>query len=171
MEFTGIIIKSYQTEKTYAQQNNAVNPKYSFVVNPKATKFDISIAFQSIYGHKPASITTQLRKPSHVRSGTIHPGFSKLMKIAYITLPKGTKLAGSEETVKENTTAINAEMNDVNVSKTEVKAFKENTEIASAVKKEVEFKEPKQEKSEVVKQSKPNSKEGKPIHHTHTESN
>ncbi len=117
-----------------------------------------------------SSITTQLRKPSHVRSGTIHPGFSKLMKIAYITLPKGTKLAG-EETIKENTTAVNAAMNDVNVSKTEVKAFKENVEIASAVKKEVEFKEPKQEKSEVAKQSKPKSKEGKPIHHTHTESN
>jgi ribosomal protein L23 len=168
MEFTGIIVKSYQTEKSYAQQNNAITPKYAFVVNPKATKYDISIAFQSIYGHKPASITTQLRKPSHVRSGTIHPGFSKLMKIAYITLPKGTKLAG-EEAVNEKPTSVNAEMNDANVSKKEVKAFKENAETASAVKKEVEFKAPKQEKSEVIKQSKPKSKEGKPIHHTHTQ--
>ncbi|MDR3249673.1 MAG: 50S ribosomal protein L23 [Mycoplasmataceae bacterium] len=96
MEFTKIIIKPYNTEKSYKMQS-LLTPKYAFVVDPKANKYDINIAFQSIYGYKPVSITTQLKKPASIRTGTAKPGVSKLTKIAYVTLAKGVKLAPNEE--------------------------------------------------------------------------
>jgi ribosomal protein L23 len=102
MEFSRIILRPYQSEKTYAQQSSA-SPKYAFVVDPKANKFDISIAFETIYGHKPVAISTQLKKPSATRTGTVHPGFTKLTKIAYITLPKGVSLAPEQtEEIKKD---------------------------------------------------------------------
>jgi ribosomal protein L23 len=143
MEFTKIIVHSYQTEKSYALQN-AENPKYAFVVDPKANKTAISIAFQSIYGHKPVSITTQLKKPTHVRTGTTKPGFSKLTKIAYITLKKGVKLSADDtEDTQVGATANETKANE-NVAKKEVKASAKKTTTSKAVKKEV-----KAEKAEV----------------------
>ncbi|MDR2636407.1 MAG: 50S ribosomal protein L23 [Mycoplasmataceae bacterium] len=141
MEFTKIIIQSYQTEKSYALQNSA-NPKYAFVVDPEATKHDIKLAFFSIYGHKPVAVSTQLKKPTHVRSGTMKPGFSKLTKIAYITLAKGTKLVADDT---ENTkvaapatesSIVNTSANE-NVVKKEVKTAKKTTNVSKASKKEV----------------------------------
>jgi large subunit ribosomal protein L23 len=135
MHFTDIIISPYQTEKTYAQQNSAA-PKYAFVVNPKANKYEIAIAFESIYGHKPLAIATQLKKPVKVRVGTNKPGFSKLTKIAYVTLAKGTNL-NPEDNVEP---VINVPEQNENVSKKEVKvesAPSEPTHTPKAVKKEV----------------------------------
>jgi large subunit ribosomal protein L23 len=98
MEFTRIILKPYNTEKSYAAQANG---KYAFLVLPNATKLDIAIAFQTIYGHKPVKVTTQIRKPVSIRTGTAHPGYSKLIKIAYVTVPAGVTLSAQQDNTKE----------------------------------------------------------------------
>ncbi|GMO17310.1 MAG: hypothetical protein Ta2E_08580 [Mycoplasmoidaceae bacterium] len=136
MEFTKIIIQSYQTEKTYAQQNGDT-PKYAFLVDPRATKNDISIAFQSIYGKKPASVTTQIRKPTSVRTGTLHPGFSKKIKIAYIGLAKGDKITETAEVQEVAATKKDKKPASVDVSKKEVKVEKKTEQKPTAAKKEV----------------------------------
>jgi large subunit ribosomal protein L23 len=154
MEFSSIIIQPYQTEKTYAVQNNSLSQKFVFLVNPKASKNDIAIAFQSIYGYKPASVKTQLRKPTHVRTGTAHPGFSKLYKIAYISLAKGTKINSPAEVDNAQVAAQQSEtpiVNDnTNISKKEVEVSSKHVTESTAVKKEV-VKEMKSELEDLAK--------------------
>jgi large subunit ribosomal protein L23 len=89
MEFSRVILKPHNTEKSHALQNATVK-KISFVVDPKATKNDISTVLSTIYGATPVKICTQLRKPTKTKRGTAHPGFTKLTKIAYVTFAKGT---------------------------------------------------------------------------------
>jgi large subunit ribosomal protein L23 len=104
MEFTRIIIRPIHTEKTYTFQSQ-VNKKYAFEVDSNATKHDIALAFESIYGIKPTKVATQIRKPAKIRTGTAKPGFSKLMKIAYITLPVGADIAASNNEAATDTKA------------------------------------------------------------------
>lgn len=96
MELTRVIIKPLHTEKTYLMANQDIKT-YSFIVDKNATKLDIKIAFESIYGFLPTSIRTQIRKPVWIRTGTAKPGMTKLQKIAHITLPKGKDIATSQE--------------------------------------------------------------------------
>jgi len=123
MEFSKIIISPYQTEKTYAMQQAPV-AKCAFLVDPKATKSQILLAFESIYNLTPVSVATQIRKPAKVRTGTAKPGFSKKIKIAYITLATGQTL--SEET--EKTSEASTEVKDENVSVEEVKVSEPETQ-------------------------------------------
>jgi large subunit ribosomal protein L23 len=99
MDFSRIILKPLQTEKTHVLQALETK-KYCFIVEPKATKNDILIAFQAIYGVVPMKISTQLRKPAQVRTGTLKPGYSKLTKIAIVTLAKGVDIVNTKEEVK-----------------------------------------------------------------------
>jgi large subunit ribosomal protein L23 len=131
MEFTRIILYPLHTEKTYTF-GALEQKKYAFVVDPKAAKHDISIAFESIYGIHPVKIATQIRKPAKVRTGTAKPGFSKLTKIAYITLPKGTDIAASNKDAPKEVTA------NKNETSTSVKEVTKKKEV---VKKEVVKKE------------------------------
>ena len=55
----------------------------------------------AIYQIAPAKVNTQVRKPAKVRTGTIHPGCTKLTKIAYITLPAGKAIAIDSESAQE----------------------------------------------------------------------
>ncbi|MDR0739478.1 MAG: 50S ribosomal protein L23 [Mycoplasmataceae bacterium] len=103
MEFTRIILRPIHTEKTYTFVS-LPQKKYAFIVDVKATKHDISIAFESIYGIHPLKIATQIRKPVEVRTGTLKPGYSKLTKIAYITLPEGSDIATSNKEPTKDTT-------------------------------------------------------------------
>ncbi|MDR1235113.1 MAG: 50S ribosomal protein L23 [Mycoplasmataceae bacterium] len=129
MEFTRIILYPLHTEKTYTFGSLPLK-KYAFVVDVKATKHDIGIAFESIYGIHPTKIATQIRKPARVRTGTAKPGFSKLMKIAYITLPAGSDIAASnkelpketatKEAVKETTPVKKSETTKKEITKKEV---------------------------------------------------
>ncbi|MDR2567706.1 MAG: 50S ribosomal protein L23 [Mycoplasmataceae bacterium] len=106
MELTQVIIKPYQTEKS-AQARGNKNPVYTFLVDKKADKNTISLAFQTIYGHKPLKVSTQVRKPVAVRSGTAHPGVSSLYKLAYVILPAGVKLeANADGPSQEQTAAL-----------------------------------------------------------------
>ncbi|MDE7433837.1 MAG: 50S ribosomal protein L23, partial [Mycoplasmoidaceae bacterium] len=62
------------------------------------TKYDIKLAFESIYGFAPEKVSTQIRKPAKIRTGTAIPGFTKKIKIAYVTLPTGKSIASEEST-------------------------------------------------------------------------
>lgn len=96
MELSRVIIKPYLTEKAYAARGDE-KKKFAFIVDMKATKNDISLAFQTIFEIEPEDITTQIRKPSKTRTGSLHPGYKKAKKIAYITLAKGQDISLSQE--------------------------------------------------------------------------
>lgn len=101
MELMQIIIKPYLTEKTYSVRNSGNKKEViALLVHPKANKNDIKKAFESIYEIKPESVNTITRKPVSIRTGTRNPGLTKLTKIAYVTLPEGTKLAITEEEIE-----------------------------------------------------------------------
>jgi len=125
MDFNKIIITPYQTEKTYAQQTAGV-AKYAFIVDPSATKSQISLAFQSIYNLTPASVATQIRKPVKVRTGTAKPGYSKKFKIAYITLAPGQSF---ENPTTSETPVETAPVSNENVSVEEVKVNESPIEV------------------------------------------
>ena len=96
MQLSNIIIKPYLTEKSYAGQALTLK-KYAFIVDVKANKSEIALAFKNIFNIVPLKISTMIRKPAVTKTGTLHPGFTKTFKIAYITLPKGKDIAISQE--------------------------------------------------------------------------
>lgn len=96
MQLTNVILKPYLTEKSYSKRVED-KKKYAFIVNIKATKKDIELAFASIFDIEPEAVTTMIRKSVATRTGTMHPGYTKAFKIAYITLPKGKDIAISKE--------------------------------------------------------------------------
>ena len=96
MDITRVLIKPLLTEKTYAMNSNKVK-QYAFLVNPKANKHEIANAFAALYEFKPLKVNTQLRKPSKTRTMSYFPGFVKLQKIAYITLPPGKDISVSSQ--------------------------------------------------------------------------
>lgn len=96
MQLTNVIIKPYLTEKTYAKRSQD-KKQYAFIVDMKANKFEISQAFMAIFQIEPEAVATMVRKPVKTRTGTMHPGYTKAFKIAYITLPKGKDIALSKE--------------------------------------------------------------------------
>lgn len=95
MELTKVIIRPYLTEKTYAKRS-ADKKQYAFIVDIKADKKAIAMAFASIFNIEAESIKTMIRKPVATRTGTAHPGYTKAFKIAYITLPAGADIALSK---------------------------------------------------------------------------
>lgn len=100
MEFSKIIIKPLLTEKTNILKS--IEPRqYVFEVDPRASKHQIIEAFMAIYQIAPLKVNTQLKKPAKVRTGTIHPGYTRLTKIAYISLPKGKAIAIDSESAEE----------------------------------------------------------------------
>ena len=135
MEFSKIIIKPLLTEKSNAVKN-AEPKQYMFEVNPKANKHQIIEAFMAIYQIAPTKVNTTTRKPAKVRTGTIHPGYTKLTKIAYVTLPIGKDIAiDSESAEKMQETAqpvVKAE------EKKPAKGTLKETSKSSEDKKEVE---------------------------------
>lgn len=104
MDITRVIIQPLFTEKSEALKHNE-KQVITLIVDPKANKHEIKEAFAILYGVYPEKINTQLRKPARVRTGTLKPGYTKLTKVAYITLPKGKKVAQTsdehEEAIKE----------------------------------------------------------------------
>lgn len=100
MESMQVIIKPYLTEKTYSVRNSGSKEVIALLVNPKANKSDIKRAFELIYKIEPESVNTITRKPVLVKTGTRNPGLTKLIKIAYVKLPEGAKLAITEEEIE-----------------------------------------------------------------------
>ena len=96
MQLTNVIVKPYLTEKSYTKRAED-KKKYAFIVNLKATKKDIALAFAAIFDIEPESVTTMIRKSVATRTGTMHPGYTKAFKIAYVTLPKGKDISVTKE--------------------------------------------------------------------------
>jgi len=96
MQLTNVIIRPYLTEKSYTKRAEDCK-KHAFVVNVKATKLDIKAAFEAIFDIEAVEVKTMIRKPIATRTGTAHPGWTKAMKIAYVTLPKGKDISVSKE--------------------------------------------------------------------------
>lgn len=102
MEITRIIIKPYLTEKTYSIRESLSGKQViTFLVNPKANKNQIENAFFAIYNIKPEKINIVNKKTKRIRTSTAHPGVTKNKKVAYVILPKGTKIALSKEEAME----------------------------------------------------------------------
>ena len=155
MELVQVIIKPYLTEKTFTVRNASNKEVIAFEVNPKATKHDIKRAFEAMYEVKVESINTITRKPSLFRTGTRVPGRTKLMKIAYVTLPSGVKLAVTKEEVEvaqeeikaassnKKTSTSKKATKEVEVAQEEIKAASKSkkTSTSKKVAKEVEVKE------------------------------
>ncbi len=91
MDLLSVIVKPLHSEKSYSLRNEDIK-KYVFEVSKNANKYEISLAFQLIYGIIPEKINVVNRKPAPTRTGTRNPGMTKAKKIAYITLPRGVDI-------------------------------------------------------------------------------
>lgn len=156
MEFSRVIVKPLLTEKSYAL-NSGTPKQYAFEVHVKASKYEISDAFQVIYDIKPTKVNTQLRKPTKVKKGSARSGYSKLCKIAYITLPKGKDISISSEQL-EATKAPTPKKDVTKIVKAKEKGIL--TEIAPKieVKTETETKIKTETKPKVSLKTKPKTK-------------
>lgn len=140
MQLTNVIIRPYLTEKSYTKRAED-KKKYAFVVNVKATKWDIAAAFESIFDIAPEAVTTMNRKPTATRTGTAHPGFTKAFKIAYVTLPKGTDISVSKEEFEAKAKEAAAEAKEVKVEAKEVKPVAKEVKKPEAKKVETTAKQ------------------------------
>lgn len=103
MDLTKVFHSELVTEKTELLRN-ATKPIYTFIVEKKASKRIIAIAFKTLFGVLPARVNTLLRKPKPTRhTKTKRRGMTKLVKITYISLPKGVRLdLGAEQSQDDN---------------------------------------------------------------------
>lgn len=131
MEISNVIVKPYLTEKSYIKRSEECK-KYAFIVNIKADKNAIALAFENIFNLKPIKISTMIRKSVETKTGTAHPGMTKAFKIAYISLPKGKDIAISKEEVEEKSSKMKVNKN-----------IKEAKEIKVETKEKVEQKKEK----------------------------
>ncbi len=95
-----VLLKPMLTEKSYQAQAGEAK-KYYFLANPKANKTLIRLAFKAIYGVAADEVNVIVRKPAKTKTGTARPGFTKLQKIAIITLPAGVEIMVTGEKVDE----------------------------------------------------------------------
>ncbi|MDC4163267.1 50S ribosomal protein L23 [Mycoplasma bradburyae] len=101
MQITDVLIKPVLTEKSYGIMMSEPK-KYTFLVNPKANKNYIKQAFKAIYGVTPTAVNTKIKKPARIRTGSQNPGYSRLEKIAIITVPYGVEVAITGEKPENN---------------------------------------------------------------------
>ncbi len=88
MEITNIIIKPLLSEKAYS---DIKNKKYWFVVEKTATKEQIKLAVEKMFGVEVESVNTSItaKKPKK-RHGRIN-GYTSEIKKAIVTLKKDSK--------------------------------------------------------------------------------
>lgn len=117
MELNNVIIKPHHTEKSYGLRKFQDPSCLCFIVNRKATKPLIKSAFMEIYNVAPEKINIVVRKPKKLRYTTKGPGYSKEIKFAYITLPKGVQIALTKDEIEEananNAQDVSVETKDV----------------------------------------------------------
>ena len=82
-----IIIKPVLTEQSYDQISMK---KYTFLVDPKATKTPIKAAVEEVFGVKVEKINTLNQQGKLKRQGRFE-GRRAATKKAYVTLTKGSK--------------------------------------------------------------------------------
>lgn len=101
MELSNVIIKPYHTEKSYFLRKFQENSCLAFLVNRHATKLDVKKAFKLIYEVDPIKINILNRKSQQFRQGTLKPGRTPALRIAYIFLPKGVQIAITKDEIEE----------------------------------------------------------------------
>ncbi len=101
MDLNNIIIKPYHTEKSYGLRKFQDPSCLVFVVNKKASKDLIKLAFKSIYNVMPEKVNTLNKHPKKLRLTNSGFGYSKEFKLAYITLPKGMQIALTKDEIAE----------------------------------------------------------------------
>ncbi len=101
MELSNVIIKPYHTEKSYFLRKFQENSCLAFLVNRHATKLDVKKAFKLIYDVEPVKINILNRKSQQFRQGTLKPGRTPALRIAYIFLPKGVQIAITKDEIEE----------------------------------------------------------------------
>lgn len=102
-----VIKRRYVTEKSSmlqglkdAKSNKSVarceNPKYVFLVDPKANKKEIAEALEEIYRDKHIRVvavnTINVKPKQYNRRGRMRPGRSTLQKKAIVTLEVGNQI-------------------------------------------------------------------------------
>lgn len=87
MDPRDIILKPVLTEKSYDDINDK---KYTFVVNPKASKMQIKNAVQEIFGVKVKKVNT-LRQIGKLKRQGYNIGRRTGVKKAFVTLTKESK--------------------------------------------------------------------------------
>lgn len=107
MELNNIILKPRHTEKSYSIRKLQDPSCLVFVVDPRATKIQIKMAFKAIYNVTPEKINIINKKPKKLRITNKGVGYSKAMKLAYITLPKGMQIALTKDEIEEAAAANN----------------------------------------------------------------
>lgn len=91
LEYNDIILRPIITEKTTNQRKNM--NKFTFVVNPLVNKSTVKKAVEKMFNIKPLKCNIICRKGKLKRSRVkLLAGYSKDIKIAVVTLPKGTKI-------------------------------------------------------------------------------
>ena len=139
MQLTNIILKPYLTEKTYTKRSDTTK-KYAFLVAPKTNKKTIALTFESIFNIKPLKIMTMIRKPTTTKLGTKYPGKTKIIKIAYICLPKGKDIAITKEEAQEKIVkqpqkpTINKKAKEINVNEFSAKEKRHNEKQEKSIK-------------------------------------
>ncbi len=109
MDLNNIIIKPYHTEKSYGLRKFQDPSCLVFVVNKKASKDLIKLAFKSIYNVMPEKVNTVNKHPKKLRLTNNGFGYSKEFKLAYITLPKGMQIALTKDEIAEAAEANKAD--------------------------------------------------------------
>nr|WP_318031929.1 50S ribosomal protein L23 [Ureaplasma miroungigenitalium] len=139
MDITTIILQPYRTEKSEMLKLSE-KETLTFLVDKRANKYQIREAFEAIFRQKPESIHTINRDSVKTRTASRNPGFTKAKKIAYITLPKGVKIAISSEqaeAMKNSEAAVEkatAKQDVQTVESSAVKTVKESVKKAPAKK-------------------------------------
>jgi large subunit ribosomal protein L23 len=87
MEARDIILKPVLTEKSY---DDIAAKKYTFLVDPRANRTQISKAVEEIFGVKVARVNT-LRNMGKLKRQGQHVGRRPETKKAFVTLKKGSK--------------------------------------------------------------------------------
>ena len=81
-----IILRPVVSEKSYTLIDEG---KYTFIVDPRATKTEIKLAIEKIFGVKVSGVNT-LNRPGKSRRTRFGTGKRKDTKRAIVTLAEGT---------------------------------------------------------------------------------
>ena len=83
-----IILKPVVSEKSYGLIDEG---KYTFLVDPRASKTEIKLAIEKIFGVKVAKVNTINVSGKAKRMGAGRPGTTRSWKKAYVQLTKDSK--------------------------------------------------------------------------------
>jgi len=141
MDFTNIIIRPLHTEKTYAMES-AVVKQFAFIVDIKASKYDIALAISTIYGVHPVSVNTKIKKSKATRTATKHPGFTSDVKVAYVTFPADAVLPGMDAEVAAEKGELAKEILSGELEEKDIKPVEQTVEELKEVVAQDEIREP-----------------------------